>query len=59
MLDKLLEEYTIKFDDGFPTIPLAWGRSDAEVAEMIKQCLKAGKDAYEMGFLEDDPGTLY
>lgn len=55
----LFEEYAKRFGDGFPMIPLGWGRSDDEVAEMIKKCLKAGKDAYQMGYLKDDAGVIY
>lgn len=59
MLDKLLDQYVKKFGDGFPMIPLAWGRSDEEVCEIIKKCIKAGKDAYELGLVSDDEDINY
>ena len=58
-LDTKLKEYARRFGDGFPTIPLAWGRSDAEVAEIIDKCLAAGKDVYEMGYLTLDLDVKY
>lgn len=59
MLDKLLDQYAKKFGDGFPMIPLAWGRSDEEVCEIIKKCIKAGKDAYELGLVSDGEDINY
>ena len=52
-------EYAKAFDDGFPMIPLAWGRKDAEIIELIKGCLKEKKDAYEMGLVTDDDEVAY
>lgn len=54
-----LQQYAKRFGDGFPTIPLAWGRSEAEVIDIIKECLEKGKDVYEMGLLSDDEDVEY
>lgn len=53
-LSILFEKYAEMFDDGFPTIPLATGRTDAEVAEIIKECLSKNKDVYALGYCKDD-----
>lgn len=58
-LDKKMIEYAERFDEGFPAIPLCWGRTDEEVIEIINKCLEEGKDAYEMGYVEDDGDVLY
>jgi hypothetical protein len=58
-MQELLKQYAQRFGDGFPTIPLAWGRTQEEVEDLIKQCLDAGKDAYEMGFVEDNTDLVY
>lgn len=58
-LDKYLDEYTKAFDDGFPMIPLAWGRTDEEVIEIIKKCLENKKDAYEMGLVDNEDDEMY
>lgn len=58
-MDEWLKKYAEAFDDGFPTIPLAFGRSDEEVIALIKQCLDAGKDAYDMGIIEDNTDLVY
>lgn len=55
--EELLERYAEVFGDGFPTIPLAWGRSDDELAEIVQECLDKGKDAYELGLVEE--GEIY
>lgn len=53
MLKKKMAEYSEKFDDGFPMIPLGWGKSEDEVIKIIDECLRENKDVYEMGFLAD------
>lgn len=53
-LQDLIDKYDDVFPDGFPTIPLARGRSKEEVAEIIDNCIKQGKDVYELGYLEND-----
>lgn len=59
MMDKFLKEYRDRFGEGFPMIPLGWGRTEEETIELIKKCLNANKDAYEMGFLTEDGDVLY
>lgn len=56
---ELFEEYAKRFGDGFPMIPLGFGRSEKEVEVIIKRCLKEGKDAYELGLLEDNDEVIY
>lgn len=58
-MDEWLQKYAETFDDGFPMIPLAWGRTEEEVIAMIKSCIDAGKDAYEMGLVEDSDSIDY
>lgn len=55
----LFEEYAKRFGDGFPMIPLGFGRTEKEVETLIKKCLEEGKDAYELGLLKDDDGVIY
>lgn len=52
-LQVYLKKYADKFDDGFPMIPLASGRTDEEVIAIIQECLEKGKDVYELGYVED------
>lgn len=59
MLDEKMVEYAKRFGDGFPMIPLGWGRSDEEIVEIIDECLKKGKDAYELGYVKDDDDIEY
>lgn len=54
-----MEKYAKKFGDGFPTIPLARGRSDQEVIMIIDECLSKGKDVYELGYVSNDPDIDY
>lgn len=56
---ELFEEYAKRFGDGFPMIPLGFGRTTEEVEAIIKRCLKEGKDAYELGLVEDDDEVIY
>ena len=56
---KLFEEYAKRFDDGFPMIPLGFGRTEKEVESLVKRCLKEGKDAYELGLVKDDDEVIY
>lgn len=44
-----LEKYIETFNDGFPTMEVS-ANSDDEIVDMIKKCLDANKNAYEMGF---------
>lgn len=59
MLDEKMKEYAERFDDGFPMMPLGWGRSDTEIIAIINRCLREGKDVYELGYIEDDPEVDY
>lgn len=58
-MDEKLDAYAEKFGDGFPMMPLAWGRTDDEVIEIIDDCLSKGKDVYELGYVEDDDDVRY
>lgn len=49
--------YAERFGDGFPMIPLGWGREESEIIAIIDRCLESGKDVYEMGLVED--GVVY
>ena len=53
MLMKKLKEYAKTFGEGFPMIPLGWGRDDDEVIALIDRCLKEKKDAYELGLVNE------
>lgn len=59
MLDEMLKKYRKKFGEGFPMIPLKWGRTDSEVIEIIENCLTQGKDVYELGLVSDDEDVIY
>ena len=59
MIDEKLQEYAKRFGDGFPMIPIARGRDDEEVISIIDKCLQAGKDAYELGYVNDDVDIDY
>lgn len=54
MLDNWLKKYAEKFDDGFPMIPLGWGRTEEEIIELIKNCISNNKNAYEMGLVKEE-----
>lgn len=54
MIDNWLKKYAEKFEDGFPMMPLGWGRTEEEVIELIKNCISNNKNAYEMGFVKED-----
>ena len=54
MLENWLKKYAKKFDDGFPMIPLGWGRSEEDIIYLIKVCISKNKDVYEMGFIKDE-----
>lgn len=58
-LDKWLKKYAEKFDDGFPMIPLGWGRDEHEIIDIIKSCIDNGKDVYELKYVEDDNELVY
>lgn len=54
MIDELMEKYLDMFGDSFPTMILARGKTDEETAEMIQSCIDAGKDVFEMGYIDDE-----
>lgn len=53
-VEEYFEEYRKRFKKGFPTYQLYRDREDSEVIDIIKACLKAGKDVNEMGLIEED-----
>ena len=58
-LQEKMKKYLETFYEGFPTYPLAWGRSDDEVIEIIDNCLRKKKDVYELGYVKDDDEVFY
>ena len=54
MSEELLKAYIKRFGEGFPTMMVARGRTEQEVDDIINECLAKGKDAYELGYAEDD-----
>ena len=54
MIDELMEKYLDMFGDSFPTMILARGKTDEEVAQMIQSCLDVRQDVYEIGYIEDE-----
>ena len=53
-LKKAYENYKKKFDDDFPTIPLAECMSEEEIIVMVDECISNNKDVYDMGYLSLD-----
>ena len=53
-MDEKLDAYAKQFGDGFPMMPVAWGRTEEEVIEIIDECISKGKDVYELGYVEED-----
>lgn len=51
-LQKMYDEYKKKFNDDFPTVPLAVSLEDKEIIEIIENCISRNKDVYELGYLE-------
>lgn len=58
-VDEYLQKYAETFGEGFPMYQLGRTRSDAEIIEIIKGCLDAGKTAYDMGLVTDDLDVEY
>lgn len=54
-----MKKYAEKFGDGFPMFQIGRSRTDEEIVEIIKECIEKGKDAYELGYVTDDPDVLY
>jgi hypothetical protein len=59
MDEKLLDKYADIFGESFPTYQVAITRSDAEVAEIIKECIEKNRTAYQLGYCTDDDDVLY
>lgn len=53
-LEQYLEEYYERFGEGFPMYQLGRGNSEADVAKIVRRCLNEGKDAYELGLVDED-----
>ena len=51
-LKKAYEAYKDTFSEDFPTVPFAETREDTEIIEMIEECIEAGKDVYDIGYLD-------
>jgi len=49
-----LNEYNERFGEGFPMIPLGWGRTDEQVMAIIEECLEKNKDVYELGYVKEE-----
>lgn len=58
-MSEKLEQYRKMFGESFPMIPLGWGRTDKEVEALIDKCLKAKKNAYDLGLVKEDDDILY
>lgn len=58
-MDEKLQEYADKFGEGFPMMPAAWGRTEEEVIRIIDECISKDKDAYALGYVEEDDNAYY
>lgn len=56
---ELLGEYAKKFGEGFPMIPVAWGKTEKELRKIVEECIKKGKTAYELGYAKEDDEAVY
>jgi hypothetical protein len=52
-IDELLDDYLMMFDDTFPSWQLGLDK------DIIKECLRQGKTAYELGYLDDNEDIIY
>lgn len=52
MLTKKLVKYAKKFGEGFPMIPLAWGRTEDETEKLVDKCIDEEKTAYQLGLVK-------
>lgn len=50
-IEKELELYRKTFNDNFPTFAFS-SKSPAEMARIIKECVKKKKDVYDLGYLD-------
>ena len=55
----LMDEYGEKFGEGFPSFQLLRGRTPEEGAALIRHCLDAGKNAYDLGLVTLDDNVFY
>lgn len=58
MLDERLKMYEDAFGESFPTFNFMH-MNDDQIGQIIDSCLSAGKDAYELGYVKDDPDIKY
>lgn len=58
-LEKLMFDYLKRFGDGFPSFQIMASRTDEETIEIIEECLKKGKDAYQLGYCTIDLEVSY
>lgn len=49
-LNDVTLEYNKRFDGGFPTISF----TEERAIEIMLECIKKGKDAYELGYVTDN-----
>lgn len=47
-------QYNKRFDGGFPTMAF----SEERAIEIMQDCIKKGKNAYELGYVTDDDDEL-
>ena len=59
MLEGYLQKYIDAFGEGFPMYQLGRGRTENEVIELIRQCLDAEQNAYDLGLVTDDEDIEY
>lgn len=53
-LDGWLERYFDTFGEGMPMYQVGRSRTEKELIEIIKDCIEHKKDAYDMGYVDDD-----
>lgn len=52
-LNKALDDYAVKFNDAFPMFPMS-SESPDRIVEIIIDCISKNKDAYELGYVEEE-----
>lgn len=58
-LESKFKAYFEKFGDSFPTYQVSGDETEENWIKMIDECLKKGKDVYEMGYAEDAGFNCY
>lgn len=53
------DKYLEKFGEAFPMIPMAWGRTQEEISDIIKECLEKNKTVYDLGYITDKEEVIY